>query len=172
MRVDENHKLFDKTNLFYKKFASDPRQIRYYALVIVQKAPPEIHEINLLEQQISELLKNAVKHGNHGDPTKSVHVWFYFSKEEARIIVEDEGEGFKDLEKWNEFNRERIRILQARDFDALDGFVSFRTTRSDEHDGGNALFAALEYWDEGMVYNNKRNAVAVGKRFSKKQLSV
>lgn len=172
LRVDENNKLFDKTNMFYKKFASDPRQIRYYALVIVQKAPSEIQEINLLEQQISELLKNAVKHGNHGDPAKSVHVWFYFSKDEARLIVEDEGEGFKDLEKWNAFNKERIRILAARDFDALDQFVSFRTARSDEHDGGNALFAAMEYWDEGMVYNNKRNAVAVGKRFARKQLVV
>ena len=43
---------------------------------------------------------------------------------------------------------DRIRILHARDFDALDGFVSFRTARSDEHDGGNALFAAMEYWDD------------------------
>ena len=172
LRVEESSALFDKTNLFYKKFPSDQRQIRYYALVIVQKAPPEIQEINLLEQQISELLKNAVKHGNRNDIAKSVHVWFYFSNEEARLIVEDEGDGFKDMEKWNEFNRQRLELLTARRFDELDGYVSFRTERSDEHDGGNALFAALEYWNEGMVYNNKRNSVAVGKRFSKKRLSV
>ena len=172
LRVDENSILFDKTNLFYKKFPSDQRQIRYFALVIVQKAPPEIQEINLLEQQISELLKNAVKHGNHNDPAKSIHVWFYFSQDEARLIVEDEGDGFKDMEKWNEFNRQRLKLLTDRDFDALDQFVSFRTDRSDEHDGGNALFAAMEYWDEGMVYNTKRNAVAVGKKFAKKRLMV
>jgi hypothetical protein len=164
--------LFDKTNLFYKKFPSDQRQIRYFALLIVQKAPPEIQEINLLEQQISELLKNAVKHGNNSDPAKSVHVWFHFTNEEARLIVEDEGDGFKDLEKWNEFNKKRVELLTARNFDDLDNYVSFRTNRSDEHDGGNALFAALEYWNEGMVYNNKRNGVAVGKKFAKKRLTV
>lgn len=172
LKVDENNPLFDRTNLFYKKFPSDQRQIRYFALVIVQKAPPEIQEINLLEQQISELLKNAVKHGNQNDPSKSVHVWYYFSTEEARLIVEDEGEGFKNLEKWNEFNRKRLELLQDRKFDELDNFVSYRTDRSDEHDGGNALFAALEYWDAGMVYNNKRNAVAVSRKFEKKRLSV
>jgi serine/threonine-protein kinase RsbW len=170
--VDGDHRLFDKTNMFYKKFASDQRQIRYFALVVVQKAPPEIHEINLLEQQISELLKNAVKHGNRNDPSKSIHVWYSFSKEEARLIVEDEGDGFKDLEIWNEFNRKRIQCLQERNFDELDNFVSFRTDRSDEHDGGNALFAAMEYWDQGMVYNDKKNAVAVGKHFEKKRLEV
>jgi len=172
LKVDENSPLFDKTNLFYKKFPSDQRQIRYFALLVVQKAPSEIQEINLLEQQISELLKNAVKHGNGSDINKSVHVWFYFSNEEAKLIVEDEGEGFKGLEKWNEFNRKRVELLAKRDFDELDNYVSFRTERSDEHDGGNALFAALEYWNEGMVYNGKRNAVAVGKRFAKKRLSV
>lgn len=172
LRVDENNPLFDKTNLFYKKFPSDQRQIRYFALVIVQKAPPEIQEINLLEQQISELLKNAVKHGNKNDPSKSVHVWYQFSSEEARIIVEDEGDGFKDMEKWNDFNRKRIECLAARNFDELDNYVSYRTAESDEHDGGNALFAALEYWNEGMVYNKKKNAVAVGKRFAKKRLEL
>ena len=88
------------------------------------------------------------------------------------MIVEDEGEGFKNMEKWNEFNRQRLQLLTDRNFDALDQFVSFRTDRSDEHDGGNALFAAMEYWDEGMVYNTKRNAVAVGKKFAKKRLVV
>jgi len=172
LRVDDKSPLFDRTNLFYKKFPSDQRQIRYFALLIVQKAPSEIQEINLLEQQISELLKNAVKHGNGSDINKSVHVWFSFTTEEARLIVEDEGEGFKNLEQWNEFNRKRLELLAERNFDELDHFVSFRTDKSDEHDGGNALFAALEYWNEGMVYNAKKNAVAVGKKFPKKRLAV
>lgn len=172
LKVDEQSKLFDKSNMYYKKFPSDQRQIRYFALVIVQKAPPEIQEINLLEQQISELLKNAVKHGNKNDPSKSVHVWYYFSNDEAKIVVEDEGDGFKDLEKWNEFNKHRVECLLARNFDELDNYVSYRTPQSDEHDGGNALFAALEYWNDGMVYNQKRNAVAVSKKFVKKRLEL
>ncbi len=172
LTVNDGSPLFDKTNLFYKKFPSDQRQIRYFALVIVQKAPPEIQEINLLEQQISELLKNAVKHGNRNDPSKSVHVWYSFSSDEARLIVEDEGDGFQDLENWNEFNRKRVQCLQERNFDELDNYVSFRTPKSDEHDGSNALFAALEYWESGMYYNEKRNGVAVAKKFPKKRLEV
>ncbi|NCN05776.1 MAG: ATP-binding protein [Spirochaetales bacterium] len=167
---DESNPLFDKSNMFYKKFPSDQRQIRYFALVIVQKAPPEIQEINLLEQQISELLKNAVKHGNRNDPSRWVHVWYEFSTEEARLIVEDEGDGFTDLEAWNEFNRRRIECLQARDFETLDNYVSFRTPRSDEHDGGNALFAAVEYWNQ-IVFNQARNGIAVSKVFPKKSNS-
>ena len=66
--VERDSPLFQKKGMFHKKFASDFRQISYYTLVVVQKAPPEIKEINLLEQQISELIKNAVKHGNKRDP--------------------------------------------------------------------------------------------------------
>ena len=169
LRSDDNDPLFDKTNMLYKEFESDYRQIRYYTLLIVQSAPLEIKEINLLEQQISEVIKNAVKHGNKCDKSKKVKVWYSFSPNHAHLIVEDEGEGFQDLEKWNEFNRKRIECLQKSDLDELSKFVSFRTKNSDDSDGGNALFAALEYWDGGFVYNGKRNGVAMLKKFQQKR---
>jgi hypothetical protein len=167
--VNAGSKLFEKTNMHYKEFPSDYRQIRYFTLLIVQSAPPEIKELNLLEQQISEIIKNAVKHGNHSDLAKKVRVWYSFSSEEARLIVEDEGEGFKELKKWNEFNRQRLECLHAQNFEKLGDFVSFRTERSDDYDGGNALFAALEYWNGGFVYNDKRNGVAMKKSFPKRR---
>ncbi|HTP57898.1 MAG TPA: ATP-binding protein [Spirochaetia bacterium] len=167
--VDEANELFDKTGMFFKKFPSDFRQIRYFTLVIIQKAPPELKEINLLEQQISELIKNAVKHGNRKDPSKSVHVWFSFDESSARIIVQDEGEGFKRLEEWNEFNRRRNDCFKKQDFESMAQFVSFLTPESDDHDGGNALFAAVEYWDAGLVFNAKKNCVAAAKRFPLKR---
>ena len=52
LRADGSDPLFDKTNMLYKEFPSDFRQIRYFTLLIVQSAPLEIKEINLLEQQI------------------------------------------------------------------------------------------------------------------------
>ena len=55
LRADGSDPLFDKTNMLYKEFPSDFRQIRYFTLLIVQSAPLEIKEINLLEQQISEI---------------------------------------------------------------------------------------------------------------------
>jgi hypothetical protein len=170
--INENHPLFDRTGMFYKEFPSDFRQIRYFTLLIVQKAPPEIKEINLLEQQISEIIKNAVKHGNRNNPEKKIRIWYSFSTAHAHLVVEDEGEGFQGIEEWNTFNRKRLEAFQAQDFDDLGNYVSYRTTRSDEHDGGNAMFAAVEYWNDGVVYNNRRNAVAVGKTFPQRRLGL
>ena len=168
LRSDDNDPLFDTTNMLYKEFPSDFRQIRYFTLLIVQSAPLEIKEINLLEQQISEVIKNAVKHGNNCDINKKVRVWYSFSPTHAHLIVKDEGEGFKDLEKWNEFNKKRLECLHNNDFMQLADYVSFRTKESDSQDGGNALFAALEYWNGGFVYNGKRNAVAMLKKYQQK----
>lgn len=170
--VNENHPLFDKTGMFSKEFPSDFRQIRYFTLLIVQKAPPEIKEINLLEQQISEIIKNAVKHGNRNNPDKKIKIWYSFSTTHAHLIVQDEGEGFQGIEEWNKFNRERIRCFQEQNFDELGQFVSFRTERSDDNDGGNAMFAALEYWNDGVVFNNARNAIAVGKTYPLKRVGI
>ena len=80
LKVDEKSPLFDKTGMLYKEFPSDFRQIRYFTLLIVQSAPLEIKGINLLEQQISEIIKNAIKHGNRLFPTRlssspEVSVW-------------------------------------------------------------------------------------------------
>lgn len=168
----DDHTLFTKDEMFFKKFPSDYRQVRYFALLLVQKAPPEIKGINLLEQQICELLKNAIKHGNRNQPEKQVSVWYDFSPEHAHLIVQDEGEGFQKLDEWNEFNRRRLECLHSQDFEALADYVSYRTTDSDPDDGGNALFAALEYWDGGIAFNGKKNAIAVYKRFSRRRFGV
>jgi light-regulated signal transduction histidine kinase (bacteriophytochrome) len=142
-------------------------------MLLVRSAPQEMGEISLLEQQVSEIIKNAVKHGNKNDVKKKVRIWHKFTLDMARLIVEDEGDGFKELEKWNAFNRKRLRQVCGRDYDELGKYVSFRSDISDESDGGNALFAALEYWDAGLVFNEKRNAVAMKKLFkpSKGRLS-
>lgn len=169
LKVDEASPLFDKTGMLYKEFASDFRQIRYFTLLIVQSAPLEIKGINLLEQQISEVIKNGVKHGNRCNHDKKVKVWYEFSSTHAHLIVEDEGEGFKDIEKWNEFNKKRLECLHKQDFTNLASYVSFRTKNSDDQDGGNALFAALEYWDGGFIFNNKRNGVAMLKKYPQKK---
>lgn len=172
LKSDGDNPLFDRGEMFHKQFNSDQRQIRYYAMLVIQKAPIQLREINLLEQQICELLKNAVKHGNKLDPKKKVDVWYRFSDDEAYLIVEDEGDGFQNLEEWNIFNRKRLECIHERRFDELDDYVSFRTKESDVNDGGNALFAAMEYWNIGMVYNSKRNGVAVGRRFEKNRFNL
>lgn len=172
LRSDDNDPLFDKTNMLKKEFPSDFRQIRYFTLLVVQAAPAEIKDTNLLEQQISEIIKNAVKHGNKCDINKKVTVWYSFSPTHAHIIVQDEGEGFQDLEKWNEFNTNRAKALQDNNLEELAQYASYHTQTSDQQDGGNALFAALEYWDGGFVYNGKKNAVAMLKRYQQKHHAI
>lgn len=167
IKVDGSSELFDKTGMWYKEFLTDYRQVRFYSLLVVQRAPAEIRELNLLEQQVSELIKNAVRHGNQKDHTKMVKVWYSFSQDMARVIVEDEGDGFQDIDKWNEFNKKRTQCFEEQDFDQVVEYFSYRTPKSTEEDGGNALFAALEYWDVGVVFNETRNAVAVARSFKK-----
>jgi len=167
--VDGESPLFDRTGMHHKSFASDFRQIRYFTLLVVQKAPLEFKEINLLEQQVSELIKNAVKHGNRNDPKKTVQVWFSYDEDRARLIVQDEGSGFQQIERWNRFNEVRTDCFRNQDFERMAEYVSFTTETSDEHDSGNALFAALEYWDGGVVFSEARNCVAVARSFPRRR---
>jgi hypothetical protein len=161
IRVDKRSLLFDKKGLKYKEFPSKYKQIRFYTQRLIRTAPSAIREFNLLEQQISEIIKNAIKHGNKNNVRKKIKVWYKFNTKTARLIVEDQGSGFKDLEKWNLFNRKRLECISRGDFATLGNYLSFRSAESDNLDGGNALFAALEYWNAGIVLNEKRNAVAV-----------
>ncbi|MFW5729935.1 MAG: anti-sigma factor antagonist, partial [Spirochaetota bacterium] len=94
IRVDGDDPLFDTTNMYHKTFNIDLSQVRRLSNLIAQKAPKHVQEINILEQQISEIVKNAVRHGNKNDKNKSLKIWFAFSDDEARLVVEDEGEGF------------------------------------------------------------------------------
>jgi anti-anti-sigma factor len=163
--VDGSSPLFDTRGMYHKEFNIDLSQIRRLSNLIAQRAPQHLRDINILEQQISELLKNAVKHGNRNDREKSVKIWFEFSEETARLIVEDEGEGFRELERWNEFYRNKIECYRSQDFDRMIDYLAFRTDRSTDEDGGNAMMAAIEYWNEGVVFNEARNAVAVMRSF-------
>ncbi len=163
--VDPDSPLLDTRNMYHKRFYLDLTKVRRLANLIAQKAPNHLRDINILEQQISELLKNAVKHGNGNDPTKAVAVWFRFTDESAHLIVEDEGPGFQLLEEWNDFYRKKIEAYQAKDFEAMMNYLAFRTDKSTEHDGGNAMMAAVEYWNEGVVFNEARNRIAVMRSF-------
>ena len=71
--------------------------------------------------------------------------------------------------EWFVRNRRRTECFLRQDFEAMAEFVSFHTPDSDEHDSGNALFAAVEYWDRGVVFNRARNAVAVAKSFPQRR---
>jgi serine/threonine-protein kinase RsbW len=163
--VDERNELFDAQGMRYVEFPSDYARIREFTALVLAECPPEFREGSLLEQQLSEIIKNGIKHGNRRDPSKRLRVWYDLRKR-VRFIVEDEGEGFKDLDRWNDFFRERQRALYEEDFDAFLALASYRGPESDGEDGGNSLIAALEYWNGGMIFNDARNKVGVVRWFS------
>jgi anti-anti-sigma factor len=165
IEVDGSSSLLNREGMTHRVFNIDISHVRRLSNLIAQQAPQEIREINMLEQQISELIKNAVRHGNKNDPNKSVYIWFSFDAWRARLIVEDEGEGFQNIEEWNEFYRKRTECYQRGDYEEMLNYLQFRTAESSEDDGGNALFAAIEYWNDGIVFNDARNAVAVQRSF-------
>ena len=163
--VDDGNELFSAQGMKYVEYPSDLSKVREYATEILRDCPPMFLEENLLEMQLSELIKNAVKHGNHCDLSKTVRVW-YDLRNRVRFIVEDEGEGFTRIEEWNEFFVKRQKALYEQDFDTFLQLANYRGPNSDETDGGNSLITALEYWNGGIVYNGKKNKVGVIRWFS------
>ncbi|MBN2625041.1 MAG: anti-sigma factor antagonist [Spirochaetales bacterium] len=163
--IDEASPLMNREGMKHKTIHIDFSRIRYISHIITQDAPEEIREYNLLEQQISEIIKNGIRHGNRNDITKSLNVWWHFTPRSARLIVEDEGEGFTNLEGWIDFYKKRMECFSRGDFETMTEFLSYRTRDSTEDDGGNALFAAVEYWNRGVVFNNRKNCIAVARDF-------
>ncbi len=163
--VDDRNELFDAQGMRSVELASDLSKVRQYAAEILKECPEPFLEGNLLEQQLSELIKNGIKHGNRGDPAKKLKVWYDLRKR-VRFIVEDEGAGFTALDDWNEYFRRRQTALWEEDFDTFLTLASYRGPYSDESDGGNSLIAALEYWNGGMIYNGRRNKVGVVRWYS------
>jgi len=163
--VDDRNELFDLQGMKYAEFHGDYGRIREYSATVLKSCPEPFREGGLLEQQLSEIIKNGIKHGNRCDPRKRLRVW-YDLRRRARFIVEDEGEGFADLEAWNEFFKRQQEALFEEDFDRFLDLASYRGPHSGPDDGGNSLFAALEYWNGGMIYNAKRNKVGVVRWFA------
>jgi len=163
--VDEHNELFDAQGMRYIEFPSDYSRVREFTARVLNDCPKEFLEGNLLEQQLSEIIKNGIKHGNKRDPSKKLKVWYDFRKR-VRFIIEDEGEGFKNLDAWNEFYKKRQMALFQEDFTTFLDLASYRDSDSNSEDGGNSLIAALEYWNGGMIYNTRKNKVGVVRWFT------
>jgi len=164
--VDERNELFDAQGMRLVELASDYGKVREYAAAVLADCPESFLEDGLLEQQLSEIIKNGIKHGNRCDPAKKLRVWYDLRKR-ARFIVQDEGDGFVDLEAWNDFYRRRQLALHRQDFDEFLELASYRGPRSGPDDGGNSLFAALDYWNGGMIYDASRTKVGVVRWFNR-----
>ena len=82
--VDDRNELFDAQGMKYAEFPSDLAQVRQYSAEILRGCPEPFLEEFLLEQQLSELLKNGIKHGNGSDPSRLIRVWYDLRKRANR----------------------------------------------------------------------------------------
>ena len=167
--VDPHHTCWSIDGLKYLEFSSDPLSVRKYARQIAKEIinANVVKEHKLIEQQISEIIKNAIYHGNKKDKSKIVKI-FYGYTPCIKLIVEDEGEGFIDLEDWNRFNQKRNEAIENNDIEKIMKYVSYRSPHTFESEGGNSLFASLEYWNIGIVYSAKRNKVCMMRQVEEK----
>lgn len=162
---EDNNPIWAVHKMKYKEFQSDINKIKNYAKEILTDCNIELSGDILLQLQISEFIKNAIRHGNKLDKAKKVKVWYDINNDYAKLIIEDEGEGFKDIEKWNEFNKHRNKYIESQDIQNVLKYAVYKTENSIEGDGGNFLFSAMEYWDSGINFNKKKNKLYVMKYF-------
>ncbi|MBN1897298.1 MAG: ATP-binding protein [Spirochaetes bacterium] len=170
--VDNNTELWLVTDMEHDIFPSDIHRVQEYTDVIISVAKEHISEedYKLLQHEVSELIINAIKHGNKNDAARIIRVWYKFQDDLFKFIIEDQGEGFKDLEKWNEFNRKRNQAIRNKNFEMLEQYAFYKSNDFEEEEakGGSTLFGALEYWDSGLIFNSKRNKIVAVKYFYRK----
>ncbi len=164
--VDDRSPFWDLSGMVKRVFPSQYEMVRVYTREILDSISVHAEtDLMLLHEMTAEIIKNAVKHGNHSDPDKKVFAWFRCHRDFFKVIVRDEGEGFKNIEDWNEFFRKRNEAIRTEDFEKMMQYINYRTEKSAEDDGGNALISALEYWDTGLIYGKHRNNVVAVKYF-------
>ena len=168
---------FETRGLKAFEFPSEFKKVREYAEQVMKTAPAAFKKSKLLEQQICELIANSVKHGNKRDVNKTVKVWVDFIKGEPshnlankiRVIVEDEGDGFAELQEWNKFLINRTICLTLQDYNNLPDLLMWQGKDFDELSGGNALFAAVEYWNGGIYFTERANKCVTLRYFSNEE---
>lgn len=73
---------------------------------------------------LEEALINAIKHGNHCDPRKKVHVKAQITPKQAEIVVEDEGEGFSRAGVPDPRAHENLERLNGRGIFLMEAYMN------------------------------------------------
>ncbi len=163
--VSDTDEIWDVKDMKYIEFNSDITKLREYTNELLQNEKTDYVNDMIFRLQVSEFIKNGIRHGNKLQKEKKVKVWYKLTQDYTKFIFEDEGDGFKNVAKWNEFNKKRLEYLMKQDITNALKYAVFRTEESIENDGGNFLFSAMEYWDSGLILNTKKNKIYVMRYF-------
>lgn len=94
--------------------ASDGREVVAQILEEMQRAEWAEHDVFGVHLAIEEALVNAIKHGNHKDPTKKVEVECRISGDRVVIRIADEGDGFDPEAVPDPTDEENLEIPSGR----------------------------------------------------------
>jgi len=94
---------------------------------------------------LEEALVNAIKHGNGLDPNKQVHVACQISSEKVRIVIEDEGDGFRPQDVPDPTEDENLEKPCGRGIMLMRAFLSV----VEYNDRGNRVILEKNRNDDG-----------------------
>ena len=78
--------------------AAEARRVQDQVEQCLQATTCHDHDLFSIRLALEEALVNAIKHGNHFDPTKKVRIAYNVRPERFDILIADEGNGFDPAE--------------------------------------------------------------------------
>lgn len=107
----------NKAKKFFLEITSDPRNLRK-----VEKLSAEVSQYAALSESESddlaivttELVNNAIHHGNKNNPEKKVTITFLVNNSRIEIRIKDEGKGFDPEKLKNPLDPENIMRESGR----------------------------------------------------------
>lgn len=79
--------------------SENERFARIVVAAFVAQLDPTMEELTDIKTAISEAVTNSIIHGYHSDPNKEIVISVELCDGEARIMIQDFGQGIEDLEQ-------------------------------------------------------------------------
>jgi len=118
-RVPKDRKVFHQQVHFEFKTSSDNQEKAYKLCDLVIRQSLGLQEdVTAFYAAVKEGLDNAVVHGNHSSPNRSVDVNLLVDRKKVTVIIEDQGEGFdfeyylSKIDDQEAFEKAKKRILE------------------------------------------------------------
>lgn len=88
--------------------------VREFVRGIFRESNLNMNSFNRVFLGISEAVNNAIRHGNQLNPDKKVYIKTYLQGNTFEVEVEDEGNGFTDIQLFDPTNVENIKCEHGR----------------------------------------------------------
>lgn len=92
---------------------------------LMEKHEYSMRDVFAMRLSLEEAITNAIKHGNGGDPTKSVTVVADVGDDKLRVVVQDEGEGFEPEDVPDPTSLEFIERPSGRGLMLMRAYLTF-----------------------------------------------